>query len=139
MSEPISKDKKIEMLADGVILREHECCSYQHNIDMYTNMLKTLPSGAWPAELEPYRHTQPDKISLDVDISVIKQVNDYQLRDRLTILIRTENCEMNKSHRMCCSIEAQIDDCCTADEKKVVLKTASDKRQACIDAAAKRQ
>ena len=119
----ISTDTEEKLKADTVVMREHECFSYQTNIDNYTAILDDLPKGEWPVELEQYRNTLPSDIPLEVDLEIVQRVNDYQLRDRTKLLIRTEHCEMNKSHRLCCATKKAMKG--TDAEKETKIADAS--------------
>lgn len=99
---------KIEQLADACVGREHEVYSYQMNIKNYTLMLTDLPQGDWPTELVKYKSIEPSKIPADVDLATVMTINDYQYRDRLRILLRTENVEMNKTQRVLTAIDKQL-------------------------------
>lgn len=88
--------------------REIEVYNYQVNIDNYTAMLATLPSGEWPPTLLPYRGTAVDALPYDLSDSEVTTISTYQHRDRLRALLRTERVEQGKSIMIRDALKAQI-------------------------------
>lgn len=70
-----------------------EIFSYDMNITNYEIMLASLPSGDWPAELVQYQFTTIDRVPDELDQSV----SEYQYRDRIRSLLKTERLERSKS------------------------------------------
>ena len=113
---PIITDAmKTERIADALVSREHEVADYQMNIDNYTIMLAALPQDAWPDELAKYKSIEPSKINADVDLETVMIISDYQYRDRLRILLRTENVEKAKTQYVLDALDGQLLDAGTRD------------------------
>ena len=104
----ITDQDTINSLAINIVHREREVHQYQINIDNYTTMLAALPQGEPPAEILQYMSTKPEDIPFDVSLEIVQLVADYQYRDRILYLIRTENIEQSKSKRILQSMKAQI-------------------------------
>ena len=79
--------------ADAIISREQEIFFYELNISNYEQMLTKLPTDEWPAHLSQYKHSTLDQVPDEFD----QIVSDYQQRDRLKALLKTERLERNKS------------------------------------------
>jgi hypothetical protein len=88
--------------------REMEIYGYQINIDNYTTMLAALPADAWPADLEAFKTVKTEDLPDELSDDQVAQIGDYQYRDRLRVLVRTEKAEQNKSMRIRDVIKAQI-------------------------------
>jgi len=88
--------------------REMEIYGYQINIDNYTTMLAALPADNWPADLEAFRSIKTEDLPHELTDDQVDQIGDYQYRDRLRVLVRTEKAEQNKSVRIRDVIKAQI-------------------------------
>ena len=83
-------------IADAVVGREMEIFSYDMNIANYEIMLAGLPTEDWPAELLQYQFSTLDKVPDEFD----QQVSDYQYRDRIKSLLKTELLERSKAQRI---------------------------------------
>jgi hypothetical protein len=106
--ETLNQDEiKIE-IAMAIISREKELFSYQFNIDNYTNMLTSLPDDDWPTNIEMYRGVPTESLPDSMPIETVELINDYNYRDRLRYLIRTETIEKNKSQRILDALKLQI-------------------------------
>ena len=88
--------------------REREVHQYQINIDNYNQMLTALPTGEVPADIAQYLNTQPDDLPIDMDIDDVMLISQYQYRDRLKKLLRTENIEQSKARAVLESLKAQL-------------------------------
>ena len=88
--------------------REMEIYGYQINIDNYTTMLAALPDDAWPADLEAFKTVKTEDLPDELSDDQVAQIGDYQYRDRLRVLVRTEKAEQNKSIRIRDVLKAQI-------------------------------
>jgi hypothetical protein len=89
----ISDDIKYAAIADNVVMREKELFAYDLNISNYTAMLANLPQGDWPSDLVQYQTSTLDQVPDELD----ETVSQYQYRDRLRLLIKTEKAERAKS------------------------------------------
>lgn len=104
----ITVDDTLSTLATNVVHREREVHQYQINIDNYTTMLSALPSGEWPESIAQYKNIPSDAIPFNVSLEIVQLAADYQYRDRISQLLRSENIEQNKSKRVLEALKAQI-------------------------------
>lgn len=104
----ITPQDTLTSLVEQLLYREKEVHQYQINIDNYNQMLSTLPQGAIPDELASYASTPAEELPPEFPIETVQLLADYQWRDRVSYLIRTENIEQNKSKRILESLKAQI-------------------------------
>jgi hypothetical protein len=104
----ITAQDKLNDLALNVIHREREVHQYQINIDNYTAMLAAMPQGDAPAEILQYMSTKTEELPLDVPLETVQAVADYQYRDRIRYLIRTEAIEQGKAKAVLNALKAQI-------------------------------
>ena len=111
----------LNTLTQAAIGREQEISHYQINIDNYTVMLASLPTDDWPAEIAPYQGADVSVLPHDMPEETVSLISDYQYRDRLRALLRTEKIEQNKVVRLLSALKAQIG----ADYEEVLLAQAS--------------
>jgi hypothetical protein len=104
----ITDSDKIEILATNIVRREQEVHQYQINIDNYTMMLMALPQDEWPSDIQQYKTATPENIPHDLNFETVQLIVDYQYRDRLRFLLRTENIEQSKSKRVLDALKQQI-------------------------------
>ena len=104
----ITNQDTIDTLALNVVHREREVHQYQINIDNYTAMLAALPQGEPPAEILQYMSTKTEELPFDVPLETVQLVSDYQYRDRIRYLIRTEAIEQGKAKAVLNALKAQI-------------------------------
>ena len=104
----ITNQDTIDTLALNVVHREREVHQYQINIDNYTQMLTALPQGEAPAEIAQYMSTKTEELPFDVPLETVQLISDYQYRDRIAYLIRTEAIEQGKAKRVLEALKAQI-------------------------------
>ena len=104
----ITEQDTINTLAVNAVHREREVHQYQINIDNYNQMLTALPTGEVPADIAQYLNTQPDDLPIDMDIDDVMLISQYQYRDRLKKLLRTENIEQSKARAVLDSLKAQL-------------------------------
>lgn len=95
-------------LVSHAYARELEVYSYQINIDNYTAMLAALPSDEWPASLSGYSSTAVADLPQSLSDEDIELISDYQYRDRLRTLLRTEKTEQTKSRRVLEALKVQL-------------------------------
>lgn len=100
----INEEKRLAAIADAVVMREQEIFGYDLNIANYTAMVAALPDGEWPAHLAQYKTATLDQVPDEYDATV----SDYQFRDRLRYLLKTERAERNKSARVYDALVAQL-------------------------------
>jgi hypothetical protein len=104
----ITDQEKQAGLVMNAFHREMEIYGYQLNIDNYGAMLAALPAGEWPADLEAFRTIKTEDLPHDLSDDQVAQIGDFQYRDRLRVLVRTEKAEQNKSIRVRDVLKAQI-------------------------------
>jgi hypothetical protein len=104
----INVQDTINTLALNVVHREREVHQYQINIDNYTAMLAIMPQGEPPAEILQYMSTKTEELPFDVPLETVQAVADYQYRDRIRYLIRTEAIEQGKAKAVLNALKAQI-------------------------------
>jgi len=104
----INGQDTITALATNVVYREREVHQYQINIDNYTTMLAALPQGEPPAEILQYMSTKTEELPFEVPLETVQLVSDYQYRNRIAYLIRTEAIEQGKAKRVLEAMKAQI-------------------------------
>lgn len=100
----VSNADKYNILADNIVMREKEIMSYDINITNYTAMLAALPQDDWPSHLAQYANATLDQVPDEFD----DIVSQYQYRDRLRFLIKTEKAERAKSFRVYEALVAQL-------------------------------
>jgi hypothetical protein len=104
----LTDQEKLAGLVMNAFHREMEVYGYQINIDNYTTMLTALPSEDWPANLEAFRTIATENLPHELSDEQVAAIGDFQYRDRLRVLVRTEKAEQNKSIRIRDVIKAQI-------------------------------
>jgi hypothetical protein len=100
----VSNTDKYNILADNAVMREREIMAYDINITNYTAMLEDLPQEDWPDFLAQYKTATLDHVPDEFD----DIVSQYQYRDRLRYLIKTEKAERAKSFRVYEALIAQL-------------------------------
>ena len=88
--------------------REMEIDSYQTNINNYTQMLIALPQGDWPENLVDFKILPIESLPVTMSDIDVQAVADYQFRDKLRGLLRTERVEQSKATRIKDAIKSQI-------------------------------
>lgn len=88
--------------------REMEVYQYQFNVDNYTTMLAALPADEWPSHLADYKAASLDSLPWDMTDADVAAITDYQYRDRLRNLVRTERAEQSKARRVLDALKEQI-------------------------------
>lgn len=104
----ITDQEKLNNLVLHSYHREIEIQGYQVNIDNYTLMLSTLPSDDWPEDIASYRNSTMEDLPHSLTDEQVQSFTDYQYRDRLRNLLRTEKAEQSKSIRLLDAMKAQI-------------------------------
>lgn len=89
----ITSEQLTNAIADAIVGREAEIFSYEMNITNYEIMLTTLPTDDWPNHLVQYQYVTLDRVPDEYDATV----SEYQYRDRLRLLLKTERLERSKS------------------------------------------
>lgn len=101
----VTEQDKLNVIADNVVMREAEIASYDINIGNYTALLQTLPQGDWLPEIVQYKGvTDLDLVPDEFD----DLVNEYNFRDRIHSLLKTEKRERMKSYQLYTVLLAQL-------------------------------
>lgn len=85
-----------DTIAESIVHREREIFAYDLNIANYEGTLAALPQGDWPAELIQYRNATLDQVPDEYDAIV----TEYQFKDRLHYLLKTERAERLKTFKI---------------------------------------
>jgi len=104
----ITNDEKLASAIMNAYYRETEIYGYQVNIDNYSAMLLALPSGDWPVDWVAFKGVKVEDLPHSLSDDDAQSISDYQYRDRLRSLVRTEKAEQNKSIRIRDVLKAQI-------------------------------
>lgn len=104
----ITKEEHIKNIALNAYYREKEIYSYQLNIDNYENILKSLPFGDIPESLSQYLNADITQIPETVPDADILKISEYQYRNKIKSLLRTEKIEQHKSKLVLDSLKSQI-------------------------------
>lgn len=112
----INQQKHLETLAEAAVIREQEIFQYDVNITNYEAMLTAMPQNDWPENLVQYRNSTPDQIPDELD----QVVADYQYRDRLRYLLKTEKIERNKSFKVYEAMLSQLPE----DQRETLILAA---------------
>ncbi|MEI6793869.1 MAG: hypothetical protein WCL05_01370 [Verrucomicrobiota bacterium] len=104
----ITNEEHRNNLIANAFHRGMEVYNYQMNIGNYTTMLMALPKGAWPDALAGYASTPVENIPPEIGDEEISAISDYQYRDKLRALLRTERVEQSKASRVLDALKVQI-------------------------------
>ena len=104
----ITEQEHINNLVAAAYHREMEFYQYQVNIDNYNVMLGGLPNDNWPNNIITYRNTPTEQLPDGLDDTIVNLVSNYQYRDRIRNLLRTEKVEQGKTGRVRDALRAQI-------------------------------
>jgi hypothetical protein len=104
----VTENEHLDTLVTNAYHREKEVYHYQVNIDNYTVMLTGLPQDAIPSNLVMYIKAETHELPWDMSDEDVQTVAQYQYRDRLRYLIRTERIEQNKAKLILEALKAQI-------------------------------
>jgi len=104
----VTEDEHLNNLVAAAYYRELEVYQYQLNIDNYVAMLAALPQDEWPAHLVDYKAATVESLPWEMPEEDQQAVADYQYRDRLRSLSRTERVEQGKAQRVLDALKAQI-------------------------------
>lgn len=105
-------------VAETIVHREREIFAYDLNISNYEGILASLPQGDWPAELVQYRTATLDQVPDEHDAVV----TEYQFKDRLHYLLKTERAERLKTFKI---YEALVNRIPEADRVELITAAAA--------------
>jgi hypothetical protein len=104
----ITNQEHLNNLVAAAFGREMEHYYYQINIDNYTAMLAALPQESWPEELLQYKEAAIDKLPENLSDDSVVTISEYQYRDKIRNLLRTEKVEQSKAVRVRNALKTQI-------------------------------
>jgi hypothetical protein len=104
----INNQEHLNNLVVAAFHREMEIYQYQINVDNYGVMLAALPQDSWPDNLLPYKDAAIDKLPESLDDATVNTISEYQYRDRIRNLLRTEKVEQSKASRVRDALKVQI-------------------------------
>lgn len=104
----VTTQEHLNNLVVAAFHRELEIYQYQINIDNYTVMLAALPQEDWSDALAQYKGAAIDSLPSSLDETVITQIADFQYRDRLRNLLRTERVECGRAGKIRDALKTQI-------------------------------
>lgn len=103
----ISNEKRIEDLANNVVVRYHEIYSYDVNINNYKLIIENSISE-YPKHLERFKAADVDYSVQKVDVEDLELLAELQQRDRCEAILRTEIFERAKSVKILEALEASL-------------------------------
>ena len=104
----VTQDEHLNTLVTNAYHREKEVYQYQVNIDNYTVMLTGLPQDAIPSNLSQYANTETQNLPWDMSDENVQAIAQYQYRDKLRSLLRSEKIEQSKARLVLEALKAQI-------------------------------
>ena len=104
----ITTQEHLNNLVVAAFHREMEVYQYQINIDNYVVMLAALPQGDWPSNLITYKNSTTDSLPESLDDASVASIADYQYRDKIRNLLRSEKVEQGKASRVRDALKSQI-------------------------------
>lgn len=119
----ISNTQLSDTIAESIVHREQEIFAYDLNIVNYETALAGMPQDDWPEHLVQYQNSTLDQVPDEYDTIV----SEYQFRDRLRYLLKTERAERLKTFKIYEALVAQL----PADQIETLVAEA----QARINAA----
>lgn len=122
----ISKEEKINRLADERVHREHEIQDYENNIKRFKHMLANTKVKQLPQHLQQFKGVDTEKIPLIVPLEDIMLVKNSDYTDEIIMRIRTENIELNKVKMIRDAVDAELPK--DNKEKSVILANAVTRR-----------
>lgn len=124
--EIISNAKRESDLADQIVNRTYEVYQYDMNIANYEAMLATLPQSEWPKRLEQFKGLSDHDAAFACDPDDIEELSTYQLRDRVSNLLKSERVERAKAAAILAVVDAQL----TGARRDAALTEAVSRREA---------
>jgi hypothetical protein len=104
----VTQDEHLDNLVTNAYYREKEVYQYQMNVDNYTIMLTGLPQDAFPSGLVQHVNAETQSLPFDMSDDDVQTIAQYQYRDKLRSLLRSEKVEQNKARLVLEALKAQI-------------------------------
>jgi len=103
----VTDEKKIQDLADNVVMRTHEVYQYDLNISNYQTIL-SASDGSYPAHLRALINLSDDQAVEQCPIGDLAELAELQQYTRVSKLIRSEIVERTKTNSILSVIAAQL-------------------------------
>ena len=104
----VTQTEHLDTLVTNSYHREKEVYQYQVNVDNYTVMLTGLPQDNIPTSLANYANTETHDLPWDMDDADVQMIAQYQYRNKLRSLLRSEKVEQNKARLILEALKAQV-------------------------------
>jgi len=104
----VTQTEHLDTLVTNSYHREKEVYQYQVNVDNYTVMLTGLPQDNIPTSLANYANTEIHDLPWDMDDADVQMIAQYQYRNKLRSLLRSEKVEQNKARLILEALKAQV-------------------------------
>ena len=104
----VTTQEHLNNLVVAAFHREMEIYQYQINVDNYNIMLAALPQDDWPSDLLTYKSTPTEALPESLDGATVVSIADYQYRDKIRNLLRSEKVEQGKASRVRDALKSQI-------------------------------
>jgi hypothetical protein len=104
----VTQTEHLDTLVLNAYHREKEVYQYQVNVDNYTVMLTGLPQDNIPTNLASYANTETQDLPWDMDDADVQLIAQYQYRNKLRSLLRSERVEQNKARLVLEALKAQV-------------------------------
>lgn len=124
----ISTARREADLADNIVMRTFEVYGYDQNITNYEAILPSLPEGDWPSHLAHLRGLSDHEAAFACDPADIDVLSQYQFRDRIANLIKSERVERAKAAAILGALDAQL----TGSRREAALQAAVARREAAL-------
>jgi hypothetical protein len=104
----VTQTEHLDLLVTNAYHREKEVYQYQVNVDNYTVMLTGLPQDNIPTSLANYANSETQDLPWDMDDADVQMIAQYQYRNKLRALLRSEKVEQNKARLVLEALKAQV-------------------------------
>lgn len=104
----VTAQEHLNNLVVAAFHREMEVYQYQINVDNYNVMLAALPQDDWPSDLLTYKSTPTESLPESLGDAAVGLIADYQYRDKIRNLLRSEKVEQGKASRVRDALKSQI-------------------------------
>lgn len=106
--EIIKAGRRESDLADQVVSRTYEVYQYEMNITNYEAILASLPTDEWPESIAHLRGMPSHEAAAQCDPELVATLSQYQLRDQVAALVKSEQVERDKAAAILAAVDAQL-------------------------------
>lgn len=124
----INNAKRESDLADSIVSRTHEVYNYDVNIQNYELMLLSLPQDEWPEHLVAYQGIDGHDAAFACPAEYIEELAQYQMRDQIQNLIKSEKMERAKAAAILSAVDAQL----TGPNRAAAIEAAIARRETAL-------